>query len=447
MPTALRSFLAVAVLAFAAGCGPQDAAWDDAEDAQGSSELALTLTPAETGQVLALVNDPATDLSVLDGRVGLDRRAASAIVTRRNGADGRAPTEDDVLFATLAELDAVPYVGDVAFGKLVRYAQAHPPPAAESVEGVSFQGWEAATVVWGVNTEAAAVLDRLLDARAAKALVAARPFTSVTQMGAAAYVGPTALERLRRQAKAWWTARQGAASLAGTFDGVAFDETLAPQALAIANGATRAQLLSHGVASAPASALIAARPFSTLAAVAAVTGVGPATMQLLATWARSGTFGAAPLDLAQLRSQLETLTDGLWYPSETDARMLFVSAPGLGDAPITEAVIRQKLSAQHDALLPQVMWVDPSDVALSGRTVVERRDALAVLNAIIDNADPNDPVSQANAARFASLRDFLQANLTELVVFRFGRINISTFILGRSADGQLVGLLTGQVET
>lgn len=445
--TYLSGLAAFVVLTVLSGCGPQDAAWAELDGEQDTSALALTLSPSDGALVLALVNAPATTAAFLDEDVGLDQRAAANILLRRDGPDRRSGTADDRPFATVAELDAVPYVGDVAFSKLLAYAQAHAAQAPVTVEGVTFQAWEAAAVVWGVNKAPAGTLDGMLDARAAKALLAARPFSSVTQMGPVPYVGASALERLRREAPVWRAAMQSHPALGGTFDGVRFDDALATQALAIANGATREQLLAHGVAGAPASAIIAARPFATLAAVSAVTGVGTATMQALAAYAASGSFGAQPLDVPQLRAQLAGLTQDLWFPSETDARLLFVSAPGLGTAPITERVVREKLSTQHDALLPQVMWVDPSDVALAGRTTVEQRDAVAFLNAVINNADPNDPVSLANAARFAAVRDCLTANLTDLVVFRFGTINISTFIVGRSADGQLVGLLTGQVET
>lgn len=448
--THLQVLAGFAAFALVSACGPQGAAWGEVDGAQDTSELALTLSPADTGLVLALVNDPATNVARLDEQVGLDHRAAVNILARRDGADGRAGTADDVPFTTLAQLDAVPYVGDVAFSKLLAYAQAHPAqPQGETVEGVVFAGWEAAAVIWGVNHAPASRLRDMLDARAADGLVAARPFTTVAQMGPVPYVGASALDRLRREAKTWQAAmqHQPPVSLGGTFDGITFDDALATQALAIANGATREQLLAHGVASAPASALIAARPFSTLAAVAAVGGVGTVTMKALADYAASGTFGAQPLDVAALRAQLQALTQDLWFPSETDARLLFVAAPGLGTAPISERAIRELLSTQHDALLPQVMWVDPAMVPLSTRTHVEQRNAVDFLNALITNADPNDPVSQQNAARFATLRDFLTANLTDLVVFRFGTINISTFLLGRSADGQLVGLLTGQVET
>ena len=57
--------------------------------------------------------------------VGLSSRAAANIVAFRLGDDGTPGTADDRSFSTLAELDAVPYVGPIAFGKLVAYAKAN----------------------------------------------------------------------------------------------------------------------------------------------------------------------------------------------------------------------------------------------------------------------------------------------------------------------------------
>jgi len=63
--------------------------------------------------VLALVNG--ADLATLDGAVGLDGRAAKNIVADRP-------------FDTLKALDAVPYVGTIAFAKLLAYVHTHPAP-------------------------------------------------------------------------------------------------------------------------------------------------------------------------------------------------------------------------------------------------------------------------------------------------------------------------------
>lgn len=46
-------------------------------------------------RVLELVNHPGTDRALLDGQVGLDRRAAEGIVAHREGLDGVSPSADD----------------------------------------------------------------------------------------------------------------------------------------------------------------------------------------------------------------------------------------------------------------------------------------------------------------------------------------------------------------
>ncbi|MAQ18015.1 MAG: hypothetical protein CMN30_24860 [Sandaracinus sp.] len=86
--------------------------------------------------ILGLVNDATTTLAVLDDEVPLDARAATNIVAHRDGADGVFGTGDDRLFASVAELDMVPYVGPSALDALAAYALAHgfgdvtEPPAA-----------------------------------------------------------------------------------------------------------------------------------------------------------------------------------------------------------------------------------------------------------------------------------------------------------------------------
>lgn len=179
------------------------------------SESSLTLPATDAARVLAFVNYPGTDVDVLDHAVGLDARAAANIAAQRNGADGVTPSADDRPFTTIAQLDAVPFVGDSALGKLQAYSEAHPAPAAETVEGVQLAGWQSQAVVWGVNQASLADLDALLDRRAAQGLVATRPFSTVAAMGPVPYVGPSALGHLLAQAPAWWAAMR---SLAGTVD-------------------------------------------------------------------------------------------------------------------------------------------------------------------------------------------------------------------------------------
>lgn len=111
---------------FLAGCAaePAEDGVNDSFAASGKTDTGGIQdgTPEADG-VLALVNS--ASLSLLDADVGLAKNAASNIVEYRLGDDEIAGTADDQRFDTLAELDAVPFVGPVAFKKLLVYAQAN----------------------------------------------------------------------------------------------------------------------------------------------------------------------------------------------------------------------------------------------------------------------------------------------------------------------------------
>jgi len=209
--------------------------------------------------LLEAANYPGTEQALLDDAGGLDSRAAAKITAYRNGPDGVSPSSDDVDFTDIGELDAIPYVGNTAFEKLGAYAAAHPAPAAETVEGVYFRGWQAQTVVWAVNHLDFNALDAVLDSRAANGVVAGRPYASVTAMGPVSYVGPSALGSLRDAATDGWPLiRAGETqSLGGTFDGVDFDEPTAKSALAIANDASVDELTAHGMTAPTADSVLA----------------------------------------------------------------------------------------------------------------------------------------------------------------------------------------------
>lgn len=257
----------------------------------GSSEP-IAFSAADAARILDLVNYPGTTLETLDIGARVDSRAAANIIAHRDGADGLALTADDDLFDDLAELQALSYVEGQALARIHEFARQNPPPASEAVEGVQFDGWEAEAVLFGVNTATMRELDEVagLDSDAATSLLALRPFTSVSQMGAAAYVGPTALRVLRARSTTWWGWR--ASPEAGIYDGVTFEEPVAQSALDIANEAKEYELVENGVWSTGAARIVASRPYSSLAEVAAVTGVGTVTMQGLYDYAASGNWPA-----------------------------------------------------------------------------------------------------------------------------------------------------------
>ncbi len=397
-----------------------------------SSGAALSMSADDAARVLALVNYPGTDRTTLDDAVGLDARAAQNIAAYRAGDDGVVPSADDRYFGDLGELDAVPYVGDSAFQKLQAYAANHAVPAAESVEGVYFRGWQSQTVVWAVDHLDEASLDAVLDSRAAKNLVAARPFSTVTAMGPVSYVGGSALASLRDAATTWWPLMQSNAteSLAGTFDGVAFDEPTAETALEIANQASAARLTAHGVATHPADLMVAGRAYTTLAAVAGVSGVGTATMAALHDYATSGDWGQDPNACVDaFQAAVSPHLGDLLLMSESDRPLDLVSYPGAGtQAPTADSVLA--LVGAEAGSTAEVRTLDYFKMVLEPSS---------------DNADPNAAADVVAA---------IGAQLTDVIVVKVHKpqndpysAEVDMYVLGRTSCGDLVGLHAIAIET
>lgn len=251
----------------------------------------LAVTDTEATAILEFLNDPTTDLPLLDDDVGLDVRAASGLIETRDGVDGQFGTADDELFHDLEAVDAVPWVGASAIGKLRDFVAANPPPAGELVEGVHFNGAEAEAVVWGVSHASLSELDDTvgLASHAAASLVQGGPFDSMVEIGAVKWVGPAALEDLRDYAPVW-IEELAASDLAGTYDGIAFDAPSAVTALEIANEASYDQMLMAGMYLAGITRIIDGRPYDDLQSVADTNGVGPVTMQGLYYFSVSGNW-------------------------------------------------------------------------------------------------------------------------------------------------------------
>jgi len=111
----MRMLAALLAALLAAGCAIDGVLEDERDDAfLGGKADDATLaegTPAALG-VLQVANEATLDVLDRADAVGLSRRAAEQIVARRP-------------LATLAELDAVPYVGPVALDRLLAYAEAN----------------------------------------------------------------------------------------------------------------------------------------------------------------------------------------------------------------------------------------------------------------------------------------------------------------------------------
>lgn len=174
----------------------------------GTVERAVVEGSPEARGILALLADPSTTTGVLDDAVGLDRRAAVNLIAHRDGADGIRGTADDDAFDTIAEVDAIAYVGSSALDKLRTYALAHGfVPSGDELVGVfdnvAFTADEATATLALVNTASQGLLDDGvgLDRRAAANIVAARPLADLARLSAVAYVGHGAMLALREYPK------------------------------------------------------------------------------------------------------------------------------------------------------------------------------------------------------------------------------------------------------
>ncbi len=61
------------------------------------------------------------------------------------------------------------------------------------------------------------------------------------------------------------------------------------------------------------------------------------------------------LPVAELKTKVEAAVNGLWLTSESDAKLKFLTGTQLNGAAITPAIVRTQLSAQHDAVMSDVM--------------------------------------------------------------------------------------------
>lgn len=175
------------------------------DDDLGAHEGAVADGSAEAIGVLRFLNSPAADVATLDVAAALDVRAARNIVAHVRGPDGLLGTGDDDLLDSIAELDAIPQVGPATIARLVAYVDSIGGIPTLHVEGVHLTAAEAAAIVAAANGATLTELDvdAALDVRAARNLVDRRPHADLHAVAAVAYVGTSALEKLRVWAPGW----------------------------------------------------------------------------------------------------------------------------------------------------------------------------------------------------------------------------------------------------
>lgn len=144
----------------------------------------------------------------------------------------------------------------------------------------------------------------------------------------------------------------------------------------------------------------------------------------------------------EIKGEVERVSTGLWYTSESDYPFTFVSATAPGTA-VGEDEVRAAfasiVNADEDADKPM------ADLVGMESTWQEWKDGKH------NCWDTEDPVGAEQCTKMRNLEQVIEANLTDVRVFYFGAdgqpgnvegTGVSVFIVGRSASGKLVGVRT-----
>lgn len=129
-----------------------------------------------------------------------------------------------------------------------------------------------------------------------------------------------------------------------------------------------------------------------------------------------------------LEPAIAASTDRVLYMSESDRPIEFFYRAGQGRTRLTDARLLQLTN-------------QPSTTPVEHRSLDE---FFARLTTDEDGASAGD---RALSAHYRALRRALESNLTDVQVFRTGRIEIGVYIVGRDACGNLVGVNTVAIET
>ena len=360
--TLLAVFVTVFLALHACAATDPDPAASEAADSTSYTSIAAAISEGSSDAIglVHFANDAKTTVALLDDTVGLDARAAKNILARRNGPDGVLGTLDDKPFNTVADIDAVPYVGTAALDALLTYARGH--------------GWV-----------------------------------------------------------------DGNVTLLGTFNGVPFTVGEGTNVLALANSA-KADYLKNDLHLAPRAAdnIVQGQPIASIQALSELGYLGPTALKTLKLAA------SAPKG-AEVAAHLTAAAAGLLHTSESDFPFTLVRIQSPGQVKLLSSTIK--------AILAPVYVSRPGEPTLDQRSMESKTLAQFFDHYVVPQPWWEDQ-NKALAPRFAALQAVFQTQLIDVHVFRLGSKSgnvlsgaIDVFILGRSPDGEVVGLQTISVET
>jgi hypothetical protein len=128
----------------------------------------------------------------------------------------------------------------------------------------------------------------------------------------------------------------------------------------------------------------------------------------------------------ELLKDLREATAGLLFMSESDHPLEVIAWEG--GEPVTHVRLRREAGKGEDAPVAELT-------------------AAQLFRAAASEPDWKGAAELATARRYQSLVRLLEENLTDLAAYRVGEIDITAYVLGRSAEGNWLGVKTRMVET
>ncbi|GAA4450797.1 hypothetical protein GCM10023189_11960 [Nibrella saemangeumensis] len=131
---------------------------------------------------------------------------------------------------------------------------------------------------------------------------------------------------------------------------------------------------------------------------------------------------------SQLNEPLEPLLTDLYYPSESDEPVTFITGPTADEGPLTDKQIRE--------------WLQVPDA-----TPIEERPEADFWAPVTEEKDWYGEEEKARTETFKQVKATIEQHLTDRQFFRVGETEIDLYLLGRRPDGTRAGLKTMIVET
>lgn len=128
----------------------------------------------------------------------------------------------------------------------------------------------------------------------------------------------------------------------------------------------------------------------------------------------------------KILSEISRACDGLVYISETDAE-------------ITSFLNERANDETHEEILSHITSGSNNDI--------EEIDFQFFFERLIAEKGWHGAKEKERAQKFRALKSTLEDNLSELRVFKIGRVRKEIFVVGRDKDNRLMGVRTESVET